>query len=157
MSLWVVTITGAIATALIGVSFIPTSFEVGGSVVLEAKQGNRRPLTTPIAGIVDWIDPAMQPGTSVKPGQIIAKLRSRELEQAIAQIEQDILIVKQQQEEQLRRQVQADAEVQAAIAQATALDQQIQLARQMPSQPCPRSSRRFNKRIAAQRVVHSIT
>ncbi|MGI0486448.1 HlyD family secretion protein [Pantanalinema rosaneae CENA516] len=122
-------------------------------MILEAKQGNRRPLTTPIAGIVDWIDPAIQPGTSVKPGQIIAKLRSRELEQAIAQIEQDILIVKQQQEEQLRRQVQADAEVQAAIAQAAALEQQIQLARQMAQSTVPSQLQEIQSRIETQRQL----
>ncbi|MDX2240740.1 MAG: efflux RND transporter periplasmic adaptor subunit [Leptolyngbyaceae cyanobacterium bins.302] len=146
-------ITGAIAATLVGVSFIPTSFEVGGSVVLEAKQGNRRQLTTPISGIIDWIDPAIQPGTVVKKGQTIAKLRSRELEQAIAQVEQEMVAIQQQQEDQLRRQIRADAEVKAAIAQAEALEQQAQLVRQLAQSTVPSQMQEIQAKINTQRQL----
>lgn len=144
-------ITGAISATLIGISFIPTSFEVGGAVVLEAKQGHRRQVTTPISGLIDWIDPALQPGTAVQKGQVIARLRSRELEQAIAQVEQEIVAIRQQQEDQLRRQLRAAADVKAAIAQAEALDQQASLARRLAQAEVPSQMQEIQTKIATQR------
>jgi multidrug resistance efflux pump len=95
----------------------------------------------------------IQPGVSVKKGQIIAKLRSRELEQAIAQVEQEIIAIKQQQEEQFRKQIRANAEVKAAIAQAAALDQQAKLARQLAQSAVPSQIQETQARIETQRQL----
>jgi multidrug resistance efflux pump len=126
---------------------------VGGAVVLEAKQGNRRPLTTPISGTVDWIDPTIQPGTTVKQGQVLAKLRSRELEQMIAQVEQEKVLIQQQQEEQRRRQSRAEADVQAAIAQAEALTHQARLARQLAQTAVPSQVQEIQAKIRTHRQL----
>jgi multidrug resistance efflux pump len=129
----------AIALGLVGVCLFPITYEVGGTVTLEAKPGNRRIVTTSIPGTLESIHSAIQPGAVVQQGQVIATLRSRDLEREVAQVQQEIVETKQQIEEQKRKQVRAEAAVQAAIAASQALEQQSNLAEQiaqadMPSQ-----------------------
>lgn len=130
-------VLGAIATGLMGVSLSPITYEVGGTVILEAKPGNRRTITTPIPGTIETIHPAIQPGVMVKRGQVIATLRSRELEREIVQVQQEIAVANQQIEEQARKQVQAESEVKAAIATSRALEQQSVLAKQIAQAAIP--------------------
>ena len=146
-------ISGAIALGLIGVGFIPISYEVGGTVILQAKPGNHLVVYTPIPGIVESINPAVQMGKSVKKGQVIAQIRSREVEKEIASMQQELATANQQIEEQQRRQIRAAAEVQTAIAQKTALNQQAQLARQLAQATVPSQIQEIAANIHKQQLL----
>lgn len=146
-------ITGTIALALLGVGFIPTSYEVGGPVTLRAKSGNLRTLSTPIAGVIDSLSPGVQAGSRVRQGQAIAQIRSRDLEREIAQTQQAIAEAQQQLEEQQRRQVRATAEVQNAIAQNIALQQQVKLANQLAQAAVPSQMQEITANMHKQQVL----
>src|SRR6476646_245835 len=109
-------IAGTISLGLVGIGMIPTNFEVGGAVKLQAKQGNQRSVTAPFEGVVERIAPNIQHGVEVQQGQPIAYLRSRKLEQEIAQVQQELLTAQQQAEEQQGRWLQAQARVQTEVA-----------------------------------------
>ncbi|EDX73620.1 peptidase, M50 family protein [Coleofasciculus chthonoplastes PCC 7420] len=107
-----------IATSLSLISLIPTSFEVGGSVELETRQGARSIVRTPIAGIITKI--YVKPGQTVQPGQILAQLSSLELDREIATIEQQLVQAHQVLDNAQKQRIRAEAqlvEVQA-IAEA---------------------------------------
>jgi multidrug resistance efflux pump len=146
-------ITGTIALALLGVGFIPISYEVGGPVTLKAKSGNLRTLSTPIAGVIDSLNSGVQAGSSVKKGQAIAQIRSRDLEREIAQTQQALAEAKQQLEEQQRRQVHATTDVQNAIVQNTALQQQAALANQLVQGEAPSQVQEIAANVHKQQVL----
>jgi len=107
-----------IATSLSLISLIPTSFEVGGSVELETRQGARSIVRTPIAGVITKI--YVKPGETVQPGQILAQLSSLELDREIATLEQQLVQAHQALDTAQKQRIRAEAqlvEVQA-IAEA---------------------------------------
>ncbi|MFP5274637.1 efflux RND transporter periplasmic adaptor subunit [Coleofasciculus sp.] len=113
-----ITILLTIATSLSLISLIPTSFDVGGSVELETRQGARAIVRTPMAGIITKI--YVQPGQTVQPGQILAQLSSLELDREIATIEQQLIQAHQVLDTAQKQRIRAEAqlvEVQA-IAEA---------------------------------------
>lgn len=130
-------VMGTIAVGLVGLGLFPITYEVGGTVILEAKPGNRRTITTPMPGTIETLHPAIQPGVMVKRGQMIATLRSRELEREVAQVQQEIASANLQIEEQGRKQIRAQATVEAAMAANDALKQQAALAKQLAQAAIP--------------------
>jgi putative peptide zinc metalloprotease protein len=113
-----ITILLTIATSLSLISLIPTSFDVGGSVELETRQGARAIVRTPMAGIITKI--YVQPRETVQPGQILAQLSSLELDREIATIEQQLIQAHQVLDTAQKQRIRAEAqlvEVQA-IAEA---------------------------------------
>jgi multidrug efflux pump subunit AcrA (membrane-fusion protein) len=107
-----------IATSVSLISLIPTSFEVGGSVELETREGARAIVRTPIAGVITEI--YVKPGQTVQPGQILAQLSSLELDREIATIEQQLVQAHQVLDTAQKQRIRAEAqlvEVQA-IAEA---------------------------------------
>lgn len=143
----------AIIAGLIGVSLFPITYEVGGTVILEAKPGNRRAVTTTIPGTIETLAPAIQPGAMVKQEQVIAKLRSRELEREMAQVQQEIAEAKQQIENQQRQQIRAEAAVKAAIATRQALEQQVVLAKQVAQENAPSQIQEIQTTIATKQTL----
>ncbi len=107
-----------IATSLTLISLIPTSFDVGGSVELQTRQGARTIVRTPIAGVITKI--YVKPGETVQPGQILAQLSSLELDREIATLEQQLVQAHQVLDTAQKQRIRAEAqlvEVQA-IAEA---------------------------------------
>jgi multidrug resistance efflux pump len=107
-----------IATSVSLISLIPTSFEVGGSVELETREGARAIVRTPMAGVITKI--YVKPGETVQPGQILAQLSSLELDREIATIEQQLVQAHQVLDTAQKQRIRAEAqlvEVQA-IAEA---------------------------------------
>ncbi|MBL1177202.1 HlyD family secretion protein [Pantanalinema sp. GBBB05] len=146
-------IFSAVIAGMIGASLFPITYEVGGTVILEAKPGNRRAVTTTIPGTIETLAPAIQPGTMVKQGQVIATLRSRELEREIAQVQQEIAEAKQQIENQQRQQIRAEAAVKAAIATRQALEQQVVLAEQVAQENVPSQIQEIQTTIATKQTL----
>ena len=89
-------IAGTIALGLLGIGVIPIPSEVGGTVTLKAKPGNLRTISTPIAGVIDFLSPGVQAGSRLKKGQAIAQIRSRDVEREIAQMQQALSEANQQ-------------------------------------------------------------
>jgi multidrug resistance efflux pump len=81
-------ILGTAIAGLTGAAFIPTPYQVGGSVQLDWKESARQSVRTPIPAIVTQV--AVKTGDTVHPGQVLAKLSSRELEQQIAEVEEKL-------------------------------------------------------------------
>ncbi|MEQ9236060.1 efflux RND transporter periplasmic adaptor subunit [Coleofasciculus sp. E2-BRE-01] len=107
-----------IATSVSLISLIPTSFEVGGSVELETREGARAIVRTPMAGVITKI--YVKPGETVQPGQILAQLSSLELDREIATLEQQLVQAHQVLDTAQKQRIRAEAqlvEVQA-IAEA---------------------------------------
>jgi multidrug resistance efflux pump len=81
-------ILGTAIAGLTGAAFIPTPYQVGGSVQLDWKESARQSVRTPIPAIVTKV--AVKTGDRVQPGQVLAQLSSRELEQQIAEVEEKL-------------------------------------------------------------------
>ena len=145
-------IAGTIALSLVGIGMIPTNFEVGGAVKLQAKQGNQRSVTAPFEGVIERIAPNIQPGVEVQQGQPIAYLRSRKLEQEIAQVQQELITAQQQLEEQRHRFLQAQARVQTEIAQGQALAEQAQLATELAQYAVPSQVQEIEAKVHAKQA-----
>lgn len=150
-------VTGAIAVGLIGLGLFPITYEVGGTVILEAKPGNRRTITTSMPGTVETIHPAIQPGVTVKRGQMIATLRSRELEREIAQVQQEIAAANLQIEEQERKHIRAQATVEASMATNDALKQQATLAGKIAQAAIPSQIQEIQSTIDSKQKVLAST
>lgn len=146
-------ISGTIALGLLGIGVIPIPSEVGGTVTLKAKPGNLRTISTPIAGVIDSLSPVVQAGSRLKKGQAIAQIRSRDVEREIAQMQQALAEANQQLEEQQRRQVRAATEVQTAIAQSTALQQQSKLANHLAQAMAPSPMQEIAANVHKQQVL----
>jgi len=149
-------LVGAIA-ALGLVSLIPISYEVGGPVTLNVAPGNRRTVSPPIAGTLEFLNPAVQSGAPVQQGQVIARLRSRDLERDIAQVQQELTSAQQQLEEQTRKQIRIAADLQTAIAQAQALQQETTLAQQAAAASVPTQVQEIEATLAMQRQLLAST
>ncbi|MFW5666933.1 MAG: efflux RND transporter periplasmic adaptor subunit [Coleofasciculus sp.] len=108
-----------IATSLGVISVIPTSFEVGGSVELETREGARAIVRTPIAGVIT--DIYVQPGETVQPGQILAQLSSLELDREIATIEQQLVQAHQVLDTAQKQRIRAEAQLVEVQAVAEAM------------------------------------
>jgi multidrug resistance efflux pump len=83
---WV--ILGIAIAGLTGAAFIPTPYQVGGSVQLDWKESARQSVRTPIPAIVTQV--VVKTGDTVQPGQVLAQLSSRELDQQIAEVEEKL-------------------------------------------------------------------
>jgi multidrug resistance efflux pump len=81
-------IFGTVIAGLTGAAFIPTPYQVGGSVQLDWKESARQSVRTPIPAIVTRV--VVKTGDTVRPGQVLAQLSSRELEQQIAEVEEKL-------------------------------------------------------------------
>jgi len=91
------TITAALAAlaALVALVFVPAELRLEGKGTLEPV--HRREVFAQIEGVVEKIEPGVEGGADVKAGQLLATLRNRDLEVAIA----DVLGKKSSSEEQL--------------------------------------------------------
>jgi multidrug efflux pump subunit AcrA (membrane-fusion protein)/Zn-dependent protease len=108
-----------VAISLGMMSFIPTSFEVGGPVELETREGARAVVRTPMAGVVAEIH--VKPGESVQRGQVLAQLSSWELDRDITVTEQQLAQVRQNLQESRQEFIRAQAQLieVKAVAQRT--------------------------------------
>jgi len=91
------TITVALAAlaGLVALVFVPAELRLEGKGTLEPV--HRREVFAQIEGVVEKIEPGVEGGADVKAGQLLATLRNRDLEVAIA----DVLGKKASSEEQL--------------------------------------------------------
>jgi len=108
-----------IATSVSLISLIPTSFEVGGSVELETREGARAIVRTPMAGVITKI--YVKPGETVQPGQILAQLSSLELDREIATIEQQLVQAHQVLDTAQKQRIRAEAQLVEVQAVAEAM------------------------------------
>ncbi len=85
----------AVAAALVALVFVPAELRLEGKGTLEPV--HRREVFAQIDGVVESIEPGVEGGADVKAGQLLATLRNRDLEVAIA----DVIGRKASSEEQL--------------------------------------------------------
>jgi putative peptide zinc metalloprotease protein len=110
---WVVLGVATIGLVLIG--FIPTPYEVGGPVELDAREGAREFIRTPVPGIVTKI--FVEPGARVNKGDTVAQLSSLELDTEIAEISKELAEARQNLEAARKQQTRAQANLTQTIAQ----------------------------------------
>lgn len=107
--------------ALTAASFIPVPYRVGGAVQLDWKESARQSVHTPLPAIVDAV--LVETGDTVQPGQILAQLSSPQLEQEIAEVQENLSRAYQELESAQQSQIRA----QAALLEATTRAQASQV------------------------------
>lgn len=105
--------------------FLPTRYEVGGAVTLTVSSKNRQLVTSPIDGIIQEINPALQPGSQIKKGDKIAVLRSRNLEAELSRVQQELSQAKEQLQQQTRRQLDIASQINTIAAEQAALEEEL--------------------------------
>jgi multidrug resistance efflux pump len=121
---------GIILSGLTLAAFIPTPYWVGGDVVLESSEGQRQAVYAPTRAVVEAIH--VEPGDTVYIGEPLVTLRSLDLEQAIADVEEKLAAALENQEAlQLRikeaenRQDEAEVLAQSAQNQASRYQERV--------------------------------
>ncbi|MBE9126922.1 MULTISPECIES: efflux RND transporter periplasmic adaptor subunit [unclassified Coleofasciculus] len=112
---------GTIATSLCLISLIPTSFEVGGAVELQTREGAREVIRAPMPGVVTEIH--VQPGETVQPGQILAQLSSLDLDREIAATEHQLVQADQILDTTRKQRIRAEAQLLEVQAVAEAMQE----------------------------------
>jgi multidrug resistance efflux pump len=97
---------------------------VGGTVQLDWKESGRQSVRSPIPAIVESVQ--VKTGDTVKPGQVLAKLSSQELEREIAEVEEKLVRAHQDIEVAARSQVQAQSSVLEISARAEVAQMQAE-------------------------------
>lgn len=118
--IWVV---GAIA-GIAGISLIPIPYQVGGNVQLDWRETARQSVYSPIAGVVQEI--LVNTGDTVRPGQVVAHLSSRELDREIAEIEEKLTRAHQELVSAKQEQVRAQAALLEANAKVASMHERAQ-------------------------------
>jgi multidrug resistance efflux pump len=116
---------GVAIASLTGIAFIPTPYEVGGSVQLTWKEASRQAVHTTVPATVQQL--RVKTGDRVQPGQILAELSSPELDREIAEVQEKIMRSRQEIETAYRSQIQAEATLIEANARERAI--QVQASR----------------------------
>ncbi len=117
-------ILGSTVAVLTGVAFIPTPYQVGGTVQLDWKESGRQSVRSPIPAVVESVQ--VKTGDTVQPGQVLAKLSSQELEREISEVEEKLIRAHQEIEVAARLQVQAQSNVLEISARAAAAQMQAE-------------------------------
>jgi multidrug resistance efflux pump len=112
---------GVATIGLVLISFIPTPYEVGGPVELDAREGAREFIRTPVPGIVTKI--FVEPGARVNKGDTVAQLSSLELDTEIAEISKELAEARQNLEAARKQQTRAQANLTQTIAQKQVVGQ----------------------------------
>lgn len=118
---------GSVAVGFTVVGFIPTPYQVGGNVQLDWKEAARQSVHTPMPAVVKQV--LVKTGEVVHPGQPLAVLSSRDVEQQIADVKDKLATAYRELEAAGRAQVQA----QASLIEASAKQQAIELQAQRTS------------------------
>ncbi len=110
---------GLMTIVVVGAGFIPTPFDVGGPVELETRDTARDWVRPLISGVITEI--RVKSGDKVERNDILAKLRSPELEKEIAEVRQELAEGRQLLESLQTQQIlaQADLAKSQAIGQAS--------------------------------------
>ncbi|TVQ16738.1 MAG: HlyD family efflux transporter periplasmic adaptor subunit [Leptolyngbya sp. DLM2.Bin15] len=112
-----VTVWGAIALGLGGISLIPLDYQVGGDVELSWRETARQSVHAPMPAMIERV--LVQTGDRVQPGQPILQLVSRDLEREIADVQEKLA----QAYRSLEQAEQEHTRSQAALLQAIAQEQ----------------------------------
>ncbi len=113
----------------LSLGFLPTRYEVGGAVTLTVSSKNRQLVTSPIDGIIQEINPALQPGSQIKRGDKIAVLRSRNLEAELSRVQQELSQAKEQLQQQTRKQLDVASQINTITAEQAALEEEWEMKR----------------------------
>jgi multidrug resistance efflux pump len=111
-----------LASTLMGITalgFIPIPYQVGGTVQLDWKETTRQSVHPPITAVVKQV--RVKTGETVQPGQVLAIVASRDLDQDIAlvqerlaQAQQALQTARQEQVQRQANQLEVSARAQAA-------------------------------------------
>ncbi len=113
----------------LSLGFLPTRYEVGGAVTLTVSSKNRQLITSPIDGIIQEINPVLQPGSQIKRGDKIAVLRSRNLEAELSRVQQELSQAKEQLQQQTRKQLDIASQINTIAAEQAALEEEWEMKR----------------------------
>ena len=122
-------ILGSVLVGVTAIGLIPTPYQVGGTVQLDWKEAARQSVHPPLTAVVKQV--FVKTGDSVRPGQVLAIVSSRDLEREITDVRNQLAKAYQELQSAQREQVQAQANLleTAARAQVASIRSQRSLGR----------------------------